>query len=168
MSVRSGGLERKSKAATEIPSSSMADIAFLLLIFFMVSTVFQADKNRDIDWASAEATEKIAPGKQTREQVQETLGTPSTRGNFAGDEIWFYIGKRTETTAFFAPDVLEHQVLEIRFGEDGRVSRVSQIDATKAAKPRPVDRETPTEGKKLTILEQFIGNIGRFTPVGTR
>ena len=116
----------------------------------------------------AEATEKIAPGKQTREQVQETLGTPSTRGNFAGDEIWFYIGKRTETTAFFAPDVLEHQVLEIRFGEDGRVSRVSQIDATKAAKPRPVDRETPTEGKKLTILEQFIGNIGRFTPVGTR
>lgn len=59
MSVRSGGLERKSKAATEIPSSSMADIAFLLLIFFMVSTVFQADKNRDIEWANAEATEKM-------------------------------------------------------------------------------------------------------------
>ncbi|MYG34361.1 MAG: hypothetical protein F4205_02600, partial [Gemmatimonadetes bacterium] len=38
-----GGLERKSKASQEIPSSSMADIAFLLLIFFMVSTVFQKD-----------------------------------------------------------------------------------------------------------------------------
>ena len=59
MGVRSGGLQRKSKAATEIPSSSMADIAFLLLIFFMVSTVFQSDKNRDIDWAEAEAIEKI-------------------------------------------------------------------------------------------------------------
>ena len=59
MSVRSGGLERKSKAATEIPSSSMADIAFLLLIFFMVSTVFQSDKTRQIDWAEAEAIEKI-------------------------------------------------------------------------------------------------------------
>lgn len=59
MSVRSGGLERKSKAATEIPSSSMADIAFLLLIFFMVSTVFQSDKNRQIEWAGAEATEKM-------------------------------------------------------------------------------------------------------------
>jgi biopolymer transport protein ExbD len=59
MSVRSGGLQRKSKAATEIPSSSMADIAFLLLIFFMVSTVFQSDKNRQIDWAQAEAIEKI-------------------------------------------------------------------------------------------------------------
>lgn len=59
MGVRSGGLQRKSKAATEIPSSSMADIAFLLLIFFMVSTVFQSDKNRQIDWAQAEAIEKI-------------------------------------------------------------------------------------------------------------
>ncbi|MYA41369.1 MAG: biopolymer transporter ExbD, partial [Gemmatimonadetes bacterium] len=37
----------------------MADIAFLLLIFFMVSTVFQKDRNRQIDWAAAEATEKI-------------------------------------------------------------------------------------------------------------
>ena len=37
----------------------MADIAFLLLIFFMVSTVFQKDRNRDIDWAQAEATEKM-------------------------------------------------------------------------------------------------------------
>ena len=59
MGVKSGGLERKSKAATEIPSSSMADIAFLLLIFFMVSTVFQNDRDPGIEWAQAEATEKM-------------------------------------------------------------------------------------------------------------
>lgn len=57
--VKGGGLQRKSKASQEIPSSSMADIAFLLLIFFMVSTVFQKDTNRPIEWAQAEATEKI-------------------------------------------------------------------------------------------------------------
>ena len=57
--VKGGGLERKSKASQEIPSSSMADIAFLLLIFFMVSTVFQKDRNRPIEWAQAGATEKI-------------------------------------------------------------------------------------------------------------
>ncbi len=57
--LKGGGLQRKSKASQEIPSSSMADIAFLLLIFFMVSTVFQKDTNRTIEWAQAEATEKI-------------------------------------------------------------------------------------------------------------
>ena len=59
MALKSGGLQRKSKASHDIPSSSMADIAFLLLIFFMVSTVFQTEKNRNIEWAEAEATEKI-------------------------------------------------------------------------------------------------------------
>jgi biopolymer transport protein ExbD len=37
----------------------MADIAFLLLIFFMVSTVFRKEKEVQIDWTNAEATEKI-------------------------------------------------------------------------------------------------------------
>ncbi len=59
MGLKSGGLQRKSKASQEIPSSSMADIAFLLLIFFMVSTVFQKDKKREILWPQAEASEKI-------------------------------------------------------------------------------------------------------------
>ena len=38
--ARSKGFSRKSGASSEIPSSSMADIAFLLLIFFIVSTTF--------------------------------------------------------------------------------------------------------------------------------
>ena len=53
------GFERKSGASEDIPSSSLADIAFLLLIFFMVSTVFRREKKRTIEWTTAEATEKI-------------------------------------------------------------------------------------------------------------
>jgi len=54
-----GGFDRKSKASSEVPSSSLADIAFLLLIFFMVTTVFQADRDRPIAWPEAEAAQKI-------------------------------------------------------------------------------------------------------------
>ena len=36
--------KKKSKVSDEIPTSSMADIAFLLLIFFLVTTVFPKDK----------------------------------------------------------------------------------------------------------------------------
>lgn len=57
--AKRGGFSRKSSASEEIPSSSMADIAFLLLIFFMVSTVFRKERDQPIDWANAEATEKI-------------------------------------------------------------------------------------------------------------
>lgn len=36
--------KKKSKVSDEIPTSSMADIAFLLLIFFLVTTTFPKDK----------------------------------------------------------------------------------------------------------------------------
>ncbi|MGD8495614.1 MAG: biopolymer transporter ExbD [Gemmatimonadales bacterium] len=57
--AKRGGFERKSNASEEIPSSSLADIAFLLLIFFMVSTVFRKERDVPIDWTNAEATQKI-------------------------------------------------------------------------------------------------------------
>ncbi len=59
MAIRGGGFQKRSKASEEIPSSSLADIAFLLLIFFMVTTVFQRDRDRPIDWPEAEAAKKI-------------------------------------------------------------------------------------------------------------
>jgi len=59
MGIKGAGFEKSSKASSEIPSSSMADIAFLLLIFFMVTTVFQCDSNRPIEWAEAESAQKI-------------------------------------------------------------------------------------------------------------
>jgi biopolymer transport protein ExbD len=59
MAMKGGGFERKSKTSSEIPSSSLADIAFLLLIFFMVTTVFQSDRDRPITWPEALAAQKI-------------------------------------------------------------------------------------------------------------
>ncbi len=57
--IGGGGLERKSKANSDIPSSSLADMAFLLLIFFMVSTTFPQERPMRMPWPEAEATEKL-------------------------------------------------------------------------------------------------------------
>src|SRR5690606_30549569 len=47
------------KAASEIPDSSLADVAFLLLIFFMVSTVFRQEQTRDVSMPEAAATQRV-------------------------------------------------------------------------------------------------------------
>lgn len=54
-----GGFKRKSKVASEIPDSSLADIAFLLLIFFMVTTVFRQESPREIEQPEADATQTV-------------------------------------------------------------------------------------------------------------
>ena len=58
MAIAKGGLKRKSKASSEIPSSSLADMAFLLLIFFMVSTTFKKEKTRTYEPPEAASTQK--------------------------------------------------------------------------------------------------------------
>jgi len=59
MAIKGGRFSRKSGSGSEIPTSLMADIAFLLLVFFMVTTVFRKERKVDIEWVEAAATEKI-------------------------------------------------------------------------------------------------------------
>jgi biopolymer transport protein ExbD len=73
--MKQGGLKRKSKAASEIPSSSLADMAFLLLIFFMVTTTFRKEQKRDVVFPDAEATQKLEePRKDVLHVYIETDG----------------------------------------------------------------------------------------------
>jgi biopolymer transport protein ExbD len=91
-------VERKRKIEAYIPTASMADIAFLLITFFMVATTFQVDKttvtvpasviNYEIPKGSAfvvvkrkdggspsDVIFKFSDGKQTSFMVElETLG----------------------------------------------------------------------------------------------
>ncbi|MEA1913282.1 MAG: biopolymer transporter ExbD [candidate division WOR-3 bacterium] len=50
---------RKERLQAVIPTCSMADIAFLLLIFFMVTTVFRAETGLKVIIPLAESAEKI-------------------------------------------------------------------------------------------------------------
>ncbi len=50
---------RKEKVEATIPTASMADIAFLLLIFFMVTTTFRAETGLKVVIPQVEAAEKM-------------------------------------------------------------------------------------------------------------
>ncbi|MCU0610653.1 MAG: biopolymer transporter ExbD [Candidatus Eisenbacteria bacterium] len=54
-----GSFKRRTKVDTTIPSCSLADMAFLLLIFFMVSTAFKTEEGLKIVLPQAEMTKKI-------------------------------------------------------------------------------------------------------------
>ncbi|MCH8125932.1 biopolymer transporter ExbD [candidate division KSB1 bacterium] len=55
--------KQKGGAKTEIPTASMPDIVFMLILFFMVTTVFQQYKGLAIELPSASQIEKL-PGKR--------------------------------------------------------------------------------------------------------
>ncbi len=47
--------ERNQKSKAVVPTASMGDIVFLLLIFFMVSTVFKTEDGLEVDLPRAES-----------------------------------------------------------------------------------------------------------------
>ena len=112
-----------------------------------------------------EALAEIKPGVQTREEVARLLGTPSAMGTF-DDRRWYYISRRTETTAFYAPDLVDQSVIAIAFDESGVVAEVASVSTEEARAIELVEEESPTRGRELGLLEQILGNIGRSPPGG--
>jgi outer membrane protein assembly factor BamE (lipoprotein component of BamABCDE complex) len=103
------------------------------------------------------------PGQDDKNRVEQLLGSPSTTGTF-GDSTWYYISNRTTQTAFFDPDTIDQGILEISFDSQGIVEDMKIYDQSDGRLVAMVDRTTPTHGAELTILQQLLGNFGRFSP----
>jgi outer membrane protein assembly factor BamE (lipoprotein component of BamABCDE complex) len=103
---------------------------------------------------------ELTPGEDTRASVLRTLGNPSTRGTFETD-TWYYISATREYLAYLRPDTRERRIIAVRFDEDGVVEAVDEYGMEDGRVVALVDRETPTRGRELTILEQLLGNVGR-------
>ena len=106
---------------------------------------------------------QVEPGRTTREQVLQLLGSPSSLTTFDGS-VWYYVSQRTERMSFYQEEVVNQDVVSITFDDLGTVTQVDRHGLDQANEVSLVDRETPTSGSELSVLEQFIGNIGRFNP----
>ena len=111
--------------------------------------------------ADPDRLQNIKPGRHTRAEVAEILGSPSSTAVF-DNEVWYYISQRTETLAFLSPSVADRKVVIVRFDKKGVVSTVETVGLEKGRDIEPVERVTPTEGRTLGVFEQLIGNFGRF------
>ncbi len=109
-----------------------------------------------------EMVSKINPGVHTRIDIASLLGSPSTVSTFQ-DSKWYYIGQKTTQFAFFEPEILERKVLVISFDDAGYVADTRTYGLEDGKIIDPVERITPTEGRELSIIQQLLGNLGRFT-----
>jgi outer membrane protein assembly factor BamE (lipoprotein component of BamABCDE complex) len=112
-----------------------------------------------------EIKERLVIGQTTKDEVQAALGSPSSQSTF-GDESWYYIWSRRETVAFFAPKTVEQNVVRIVFNQAGVVNKVEAFDKASGKKIDIAKRITPTEGHSMGVMEQFLGNLGRFNKTG--
>lgn len=137
-------------------------LAVALTLATACSTIVEPVVDTRGNLPSTEQLSQIKVGETTQDDVLALLGTPSTTMNY-GEEVWHYISSRTETVAFLAPEVKDRKVVSLTFDKRGIVSKIDTLGLKDGRKVDTVNRETPSAGKDLSILEQLIGNVGRFS-----
>lgn len=93
--------------------------------------------------------------------VKRALGSPSTKSTF-GQDVWYYISNQTERRIFSENEMLDQQVLALSFGYDDNIENIELYGLKDGRKFDFSERTTPTAGHDLTVIEQLLGNVGRF------
>ncbi len=110
---------------------------------------------------------QITPGQSTAEDVIRLLGSPSSRASY-GKPTWYYISTKSEQTAFYKPEITDQGVVEIIFTPEGVVEAVNTKGIGDRRDLAFEKNTTPTEGNSMNIIQQLLGNLGRFNPGGGR
>lgn len=105
---------------------------------------------------------KLEVNVDTKTQVMKKIGSPSTIAPF-DDNTWYYIGQKTEKRGILDEDVVEEKIIVVTFNQQGQLLEVKEADNKHEEVPY-VRRKTPTSGNEVTVLQQLMGNLGKFNP----
>ena len=97
-----------------------------------------------------------------RRQIYAHLGSPSFI-SAVDEEKWYYLGSETARKSVFDPKIKKMQTLELVFDAEGKVKSWREYDQSDVREVSFKDDNTPTAGHTVGVLEQLIGNIGRFS-----
>ncbi len=107
---------------------------------------------------------EVAPGVHTKSDVLKLLGSPSSIAAF-DNNTWFYIGQETEKKGILDKRITKERIVVIKFDDEGTLLSAADVDSDKVNVPISGD-QTITHGNDLTVLQQILGNVGRFNPQG--
>jgi len=105
--------------------------------------------------------QQIQPG-MTREQVQMTLGTPTTTSSVGTGDAYYYISSTTKQVSFMAPEEIDRRVVAVYFSRAGMVERVAEYGMQDGKIFDFISRTTPSANTKDEgLLKQIFRNLGK-------
>lgn len=102
-------------------------------------------------------------GETTQRQALQTLGSPTATSTLDKNE-WYYVGQKTEQFAIFEADIVDRNVVVLKFNDESVLESINTLDENDGTEIAVVGRETESSGRKFTLMQQLIGNLGRFNP----
>ena len=102
---------------------------------------------------------EITVGQDTRGSVQRKIGRPTSTGVF-NDAGWYFVASKVKHYTYHAPEVIDRRIVAVQFADNDVVSAVNIYGVEDGRIIDLQTRTTPTHGRRLTILQQILGNLG--------
>lgn len=110
--------------------------------------------------ATEDKPQAIEENSDTKASILARLGNPSVKSTF-DEDTWYYLTSVRQRLAYLRPLTEERTITAVTFNSDGQVEKVAEYGIENGQYVNYVDRETPTRGRELSVLEQIFGTIGR-------
>ncbi|MDX1950033.1 MAG: outer membrane protein assembly factor BamE [Rickettsiales bacterium] len=141
------------------------NILLVILVFQLVSACSDDLDNRGYVTKFSDFT-KIETGVSTKDEVESLLGSPTTKSLY-GKEEWIYLGSEVTKETFFEPEVKNYEAYIITFNSDDVVEKIAKRDENSLKEIEISDDTTATGGSKVTVIQQLLGNLGKFDATGS-
>lgn len=112
----------------------------------------------------ADDYKQLKPGSSSRSDAIDLLGSPTARAAF-DDNTWIYVSMMTVPSPASFPVITKQQVVVLNFDQGGTLRTLRTLDLKDAKHVGMVGDQTPTPGTKINILQEILGNVGRYNPM---
>lgn len=135
-------------------------VAFAILAAFLLSACSPTKFVRG-NLIRESVLAQVKAGETNRAEVLQAFGSPTTSRSF-DDSVWYYIGQKRERTTFLPSEIKAIEVYVLKFDENNILQNIDSYDRNSLRQLSYNERRTPTRGSELTMLQQLLGNFGRF------
>ncbi|QHC35906.1 outer membrane protein assembly factor BamE [Komagataeibacter xylinus] len=107
---------------------------------------------------------KLKIGETSRSDVMDALGSPTGHATF-DDNTWLYVSMKQVLAPISFPQVQKQEVVVLTFDQDGVLRNLRTLHKDDARYVTMMPGKTPTPGTKINIMQQILGNVGRYNPL---
>jgi outer membrane protein assembly factor BamE (lipoprotein component of BamABCDE complex) len=109
---------------------------------------------------------ELTPGISSTADAQAVLGPPTVQEVFDQNN-WIYISQITKMRIGQTEGVKQQHVVVLTFNDNGVLQSVSQKSLNDSVMVAMESKQTPVPGGKAGFLQQLIGGVGSYNPLGS-
>jgi len=109
--------------------------------------------------------DELTPGIASEADAQALLGPPTFQEQFDPNN-WIYVSQITKMRIGNTEGVKQQNVVVLTFDNNGTLQNISKEDLKDGVEVAMEDKQTPVPGGHAGFIQQLIGGVGSYNPLG--